>query len=525
MKLKKMLFALFALMLCGAVLFTSVAGATTVSLRADDTVARARLYQAILHAENALAPGNEYPPAYEEGVRGAVYMAEMVYENLGYAKQGWTYPYDDRQVDEATRLLNVAVNDEIRSPEQLILMVPNTEYTGDDDNSALGELRRLIPHAEQTLQSTQKIGSINAAAMQLAFFYNIACIAYERAYVEYFEDDFVFLLNMLSSAYAFYYPPEEPYPPYPTEPTVVIADEAQRTALKELMEQAAYILAHEYPDEKSYQELTAAYQTAKALYEDENAGAQAMDDVCTALSDSIQNQKNVDFGAMQELRIVYRHDSSESLERLTQLLGNVHYTLFEVVGGRGFEHDSLLKVYHAYTKAKQVYEYDRSYTDEQIDAAYNELKEAYDALTVAQVDVDALWAAIVQSDYYFERKERYTEDSFYTFRMVYNGALPTYYYSVNQEDIDAVRDELLAAIGALELKYNDKHGDADLDGDVSIFDATHIQRALADFFEPSERERVAADIDDSGTMDIYDVICIQRLLAELPVDLPWYREG
>ena len=62
-------------------------------------------------------------------------------------------------------------------------------------------------------------------------------------------------------------------------------------------------------------------------------------------------------------------------------------------------------------------------------------------------------------------------------------------------------------------------GDADGDGQVTIVDATWIQRYLAsftlDFFDET-----AADVDGDGEVSILDATWIQRYLAEMPVKFP-----
>lgn len=59
-------------------------------------------------------------------------------------------------------------------------------------------------------------------------------------------------------------------------------------------------------------------------------------------------------------------------------------------------------------------------------------------------------------------------------------------------------------------------GDADGDGEVSIFDATKIQRYLAELLEdPSEINLDAAKVTGGEDVSIYDVTRIQRYLAQL----------
>ena len=60
-------------------------------------------------------------------------------------------------------------------------------------------------------------------------------------------------------------------------------------------------------------------------------------------------------------------------------------------------------------------------------------------------------------------------------------------------------------------------GDADTDGEVTIFDATAIQRYLAELPVTKFNEN-AADADEDGDVTIFDATAIQRYLAQLPTN-------
>ena len=62
-------------------------------------------------------------------------------------------------------------------------------------------------------------------------------------------------------------------------------------------------------------------------------------------------------------------------------------------------------------------------------------------------------------------------------------------------------------------------GDADGDGEVTIIDATMIQRVLAGIPGAVVNE-VAADVDGDGEVTIIDATLIQRYLASIPVKFP-----
>ena len=58
-------------------------------------------------------------------------------------------------------------------------------------------------------------------------------------------------------------------------------------------------------------------------------------------------------------------------------------------------------------------------------------------------------------------------------------------------------------------------GDADDDGNITIFDATAIQKHLANMIEASEINLNLADFDQDGDVTILDATAIQRNLADL----------
>ena len=63
-------------------------------------------------------------------------------------------------------------------------------------------------------------------------------------------------------------------------------------------------------------------------------------------------------------------------------------------------------------------------------------------------------------------------------------------------------------------------GDADGDGDISILDATFIQRYLADFDLTVPFNENAADVDGDDDISILDAAFIQRFLVDMDVDYP-----
>lgn len=63
-------------------------------------------------------------------------------------------------------------------------------------------------------------------------------------------------------------------------------------------------------------------------------------------------------------------------------------------------------------------------------------------------------------------------------------------------------------------------GDADLNGDVTILDATHIQRFLVNYVALSDDAMKAADANENGDVEIMDATEIQRFLVSFAVSHP-----
>ena len=84
----------------------------------------------------------------------------------------------------------------------------------------------------------------------------------------------------------------------------------------------------------------------------------------------------------------------------------------------------------------------------------------------------------------------------------------------NRAAVNEIFTNLTAAIDELRQKEDFIPGDVDGDGELTIFDATAIQRYLADMPSQSFNEK-AADYDGDGEITIFDVTAIQRTLAGL----------
>lgn len=82
--------------------------------------------------------------------------------------------------------------------------------------------------------------------------------------------------------------------------------------------------------------------------------------------------------------------------------------------------------------------------------------------------------------------------------------------------LDATGLDYVTKKGAqLRVELFDMTGDFNMDCAVTIADATELQRVLAEFYKPTNNQKLAADVDGSGAYDIQDVTAIQRILAEM----------
>ena len=59
-----------------------------------------------------------------------------------------------------------------------------------------------------------------------------------------------------------------------------------------------------------------------------------------------------------------------------------------------------------------------------------------------------------------------------------------------------------------------KIGDVNMDGKITVDDATLIQRAAADLVTLNSMQHTLADVNNDGTISVIDVTCLQKFLAE-----------
>ena len=66
-----------------------------------------------------------------------------------------------------------------------------------------------------------------------------------------------------------------------------------------------------------------------------------------------------------------------------------------------------------------------------------------------------------------------------------------------------------------KVKGNQLLGDADFDGNITIFDVSLIQRVLAGLKNPTASIKKLGDVDQNDDLDVVDVTQLQRWLLGL----------
>lgn len=87
---------------------------------------------------------------------------------------------------------------------------------------------------------------------------------------------------------------------------------------------------------------------------------------------------------------------------------------------------------------------------------------------------------------------------------------------------------VISMVPAVAVEYNSEAafqmGDANLDGRVTVKDATIIQKHIAMFLRLSEEQMKLADVDENGTVNVIDATMIQKRIALL-IKFPCEVEG
>lgn len=82
-------------------------------------------------------------------------------------------------------------------------------------------------------------------------------------------------------------------------------------------------------------------------------------------------------------------------------------------------------------------------------------------------------------------------------------------YSSAEEELAGTTEEPTAQSEGFIL------GDANLDGDINILDATHIQKMIVSLIESTDESNAAADVNGDNSVDIADATLIQKYCVGL----------
>ena len=121
-------------------------------------------------------------------------------------------------------------------------------------------------------------------------------------------------------------------------------------------------------------------------------------------------------------------------------------------------------------------------------------------------------------EYLYNETDVYTTESITALKNAYIDIQHVYVTATTDDECDLARQKLMDAIACFQKANNligDIDGDVDVDGVVSIMDATVIQRHLANISQIDEKNIARADIDKDGNITVMDATEIQLFLAHI----------
>ncbi len=129
--------------------------------------------------------------------------------------------------------------------------------------------------------------------------------------------------------------------------------------------------------------------------------------------------------------------------------------------------------------------------------------------------IDAMFKA---ENYLFNESQEYPSESLFDLQNAYLNAVQVYKTAKAQADFELATHQLLDSIASLEGD-DELVGDVDGNGDVSVMDATMIQRHLARLEIIDETKYSYADFDKDGKITVLDATMIQRYVAQFNPEL------
>ena len=76
-----------------------------------------------------------------------------------------------------------------------------------------------------------------------------------------------------------------------------------------------------------------------------------------------------------------------------------------------------------------------------------------------------------------------------------------------------IKDQITNALSITNTKP--LIGDANIDGEVNILDATVIQRYVASIDDMTEQQKALSDVDSDNEVTVFDATIVQRYVADI----------
>ena len=262
----------------------------------------------------------------------------------------------------------------------------------------------------------------------------------------------------------------------------------QKTHLKVMIEQAEELLAKENDyEEADVNEVKAALKAAKEVYDNEDAGQDAVDDAMSTLLLAIQKiSKKADVESLESL-----------IEVAKKLTEKENYT-----------EASKDKLKEAIEKAEAVLD-DQNRDADAVAKAYDEIIDAVAGLQL-KANKAALRAMIAKAEEVLGSKDAYVAETLEGLEEVFDAAKAV------DDNAEAIQSEVNAAVKELTAKLAELRlkGDVNGDGYITSGDAADVLNAAAELTDLSAADQAAADVNGDGNADTSDAVLILQYAAE-----------
>ena len=233
--------------------------------------------------------------------------------------------------------------------------------------------------------------------------------------------------------------------------------------------------------------LTEALKAAKEVYDNEDAGQDAVDDAMSTLLLAIQKiSKKADVESLESL--------IEAAKKLTE---KENYT-----------EASKDKLKEAIEKAEAVLD-DQNRDADAVAKDYDEIIDAVAGLQL-KANKAALRAMIAKAEEVLGSKDAYVDETLEGLEEVFDAAKEV------DDNAEAIQSEVNAAVKELTAKLAELRlkGDVNGDGYITSGDAAAVLNAAAELTDLSAADQAAADVNEDGNADTSDAVLILQYAAE-----------